>query len=80
MRIRCATLLLLLPHPQTHTLRTEQGMEEEGGEGRKTQNSPGTLFGDFSSVFNTIQLHVLARTLLIYFNLDVNIVRWIVDF
>lgn len=38
------------------------------------------LFMHFSSAFNTMQPHVLARKLLNHFNLDVNFVAWIVDF
>ena len=50
----------------------------------KHLEGPGTharlLFMDFSSAFNSIQPHVLARKLLNHFSLDVNFVAWIVDF
>ena len=38
------------------------------------------LFIDFSSAFNTIQPHILADKLISLFELDPNIVGWIVDF
>ena len=38
------------------------------------------LFVDFSSAFNTIQPHILARKLLSTFNLDAGMVKWILDF
>lgn len=38
------------------------------------------LFIDFSSAFNTILPLILANKLLSLFNLDVGIVRWIVDY
>lgn len=38
------------------------------------------LFIDFSSAFNTIQPHLLAEKLLSDFNLDTNIIGWILDF
>lgn len=45
---------------------------------------PGTharlLFLDFSSAFNTIQPHVLVSKLLSEFNIESNLVSWIMDF
>ena len=38
------------------------------------------LFIDFSSAFNTIQPHLLAEKLISLFNLDFNLVGWILDF
>ncbi len=38
------------------------------------------LFADFSSAFNTIQPHILIDKLINNFNLDLNIVGWILDF
>jgi hypothetical protein len=47
-------------------------------------DGPGTharlLFLDFSSAFNTIQPHVLVSKLLSEFNLESNLVSWIMDF
>ncbi len=47
-------------------------------EGTKTHAR--LLFADFSSAFNTIQPHILANTLLSTFNLDVGMVKWVLDF
>lgn len=38
------------------------------------------LFVDFSSAFNTIQLHILASKLLYTFNLDSGMVKWVLNF
>ena len=38
------------------------------------------LFLDFSSAFNTIQPHLLVDKLIHFFNLDLNLVGWILDF
>jgi len=38
------------------------------------------LFIDFSSAFNTIQPHILARRLLEYYKLNHNLVGWLLDF
>ena len=38
------------------------------------------MFIDFSSAFNTIQPHLLAEKLISLFNLDFNLVGWILDF
>lgn len=38
------------------------------------------LFVDFSSTFNTIQPHLLAEKLINLFNLDSNLVGWMLDF
>ncbi len=38
------------------------------------------LFIDFSSAFNCVQPHILAKKLVENFNLDLNIVCWLVDF
>jgi len=47
-------------------------------EGSKTHAR--ILFVDFSSAFNTIQPHILVDKLLKNFDLDFNIVGWILDF
>ena len=47
-------------------------------EGTKTQAR--LLFIDFSSAFNTIQPYILAQKLINNFNLDLNLVGWIIDF
>ena len=38
------------------------------------------LFADFSSVFNTVQPHILANKLVSQFSLDNHLVLWIIDF
>lgn len=38
------------------------------------------LFIDFSSAFNTLQLHILTKRLLEHFNLSKNLVDWILNF
>ncbi|KAK3570646.1 hypothetical protein QTP86_024554 [Hemibagrus guttatus] len=38
------------------------------------------LFADFSSAFNTLQPHILARKLSSHFHLDDQLILWIIDF
>ncbi len=45
-----------------------------------SKNHARLLFVDFSSAFNTIQPHLLVEKLIEHFNLDCNIVGWILDF
>ncbi len=45
-----------------------------------TKAHPRLWFIDFSSAFNTIQPHLLADKLIHFFNLDLNLVGWILDF
>jgi len=47
-------------------------------EGSKTHAR--LLFVDFSSAFNTIQPHILAKRLIQHFDLSENLVGWILDF
>ncbi len=47
-------------------------------EGRKTHVR--LLFVDFSSVFNTIQPHVLVNKLISEFKIEFKLVRWLLDF
>ncbi len=44
------------------------------------RNHARLLFVDFSSAFNTIQLHLLAEKLVHQFKLEATIVGWILDF
>jgi len=38
------------------------------------------LFADFSSGFKAIQTHLVVRKLVSSFNLDLGIVKWVLDF
>lgn len=46
----------------------------------RPKTSAGLLFSDFSSVFNTLQPHILAHKLQSHFHMDDQLILWILDF
>lgn len=69
--------------PMQFAYRAHRGVEDATItllhlEGRKTHAR--LLFVDFSSAFNTIQPHILAKRLIEHFSLSKNLVGWILVF